>query len=83
MKTPKRAPYGFDSRDYKVNATFYLKYKIACVEWTEIQRVMHEIDISNGMYARFCTWMNGQTACEGGVYVWDLDRFLRGKAPLD
>jgi hypothetical protein len=29
-------------------------------------------------YKKFMKWMCGQTVMEGGVYPWDLDRFLKG-----
>ena len=32
---------------------------------------------------KFIHWMRGQTMTEGGVYPWDLERYLNNKPIID
>lgn len=34
-------------------------------------------------YDLFTRWMEGQTCCMGGVYKWDLERFINGRRVID
>ena len=43
-----------------------------CISWAEIERVLG-ID----KYMEFCDFMVGQTSCKEGVYVCDVENFLR------
>ena len=45
----------------------------AIVPWVYIEDKMYAKD-----YKRFLKWMEGQTTPEDGVFVWDLERFIRG-----
>jgi hypothetical protein len=43
------------------------------IPWCQCEQKM-----TKKQYNDFCYWMNGQTVMEGGVYPWDLQRFLEG-----
>lgn len=48
------------------------------IRWEEIEYVL-----GKRRYKKFCKWMDGQTCVEGGVFMWDLDRFLKGLPVID
>ena len=43
------------------------------IEWAEIEAVL-----GKRKYNSFIKWMYGQTVPIGGVYIWDLERWLNG-----
>ena len=49
---------------------FYIK---EYVPWDNIEEVM-----GKRRYKKFLKWMFGQTTYKEGVYVYDLERYLRG-----
>ena len=57
-----------------------MKYKITIddftpvVPWEQIELVMGKRN-----YDKFVEWMEGQTVSAFGVYLCDLERFLKGK----
>lgn len=51
---------------------------IPVIPWNQIEYVL-----GKRRYARFKKWMVGQTTMEGGVYVDDLDRFLKNLPVID
>ena len=44
-----------------------------CVPWEQIEKKM-----SKKGYKEFLKWMEGSTTPIGGVYSWDLERYLNG-----
>jgi len=48
------------------------------IPWEVIERTMKK-----GEYKKFCRFMGGQTVPEGGVFSWDLERFIRGLPCVD
>lgn len=42
------------------------------IAWSEIEQKLGKRD-----YKKFVHWMRGQTCTEAGVYIGDLDKFLR------
>lgn len=50
----------------------------AVIPWKQIEEVMGKRE-----YKRFNKWMIGQTVIEGGVYSWDLERFLNNQPIID
>ncbi len=48
------------------------------IPWEEIERVL-----GKRRYKKFSKWMYGQTSYQGGVFVLDLDRFLKGLPVID
>jgi len=48
------------------------------VPWKQIEEVLGKRE-----YKKFCKFMQGQTVVEGGVFVWDLERFLNNKPIID
>lgn len=50
----------------------------AVIPWQQI-----EIAFGKREYNRFCKWMRGQTCMLGGVFPWDLKRYLEGLEPND
>ena len=48
------------------------------IPWNQIEYVL-----GKRRYLRFAKWMSGQTTTEGGVYVSDLDRFLKNLPVID
>ena len=51
---------------------------IIIVSFKEIQKKM-----SKFQYEKFCKWMSGQTCMYDGVFIGDLDRFLKGLSVID
>lgn len=51
---------------------------IPVVPWQQIQALMMP-----ELYRQFCKYMEGQTCIEGGVFIGDLDRFLRNLPIID
>ena len=43
------------------------------VPWVQCEQRMGKRE-----YKKFIKWMCGQTVMEGGVYIWDLERYLLG-----
>ena len=48
------------------------------IPWSQIEYIL-----GKRRYARFAKWMQGQTTIEGGVYIDDLDRFLKNLPVID
>ena len=48
----------------------------AVIPWEAIKHEMYAKD-----YKEFVKWMGGQTVSDGGVFVDDLDLFLKNKKP--
>lgn len=46
---------------------------VPVVTWEQIDTLMLKHDAN-----KFKRWMRGQTTVAGGVYPWDLERFLKG-----
>lgn len=44
-----------------------------CIPWEQIEKKM-----SKKGYKEFLKWMEGSTTPIGGVYSWDLERYLNG-----
>lgn len=51
---------------------------LCVVPWEDIEQKM-----GKRMYKKFCKWMTGQTVSNHGVYVGDLERFLKGLPVVD
>lgn len=49
-----------------------------CIPWEQI-----EFTLGKREYKKFKKWMFGQTVPFGGVYTWDLERFLDGLPVID
>jgi len=62
----------------KLKQNITIKDFTPVISWEEIERVL-----GKRRYNRFCKWMEGQTSTYGGVYIDDLDRFLKGLAVID
>lgn len=50
----------------------------AVIPWEQI-----EFALGKRRYKQFLKWMDGQTCIAGGVYPWDLERYLRGLPVID
>lgn len=48
------------------------------IPWKQIEEAM-----GKRKYKKFLRWMSGQTVIEGGVYSWDLERFLNNQPIID
>ena len=55
-----------------------IKDFLAVVPWEQIEERMGKRE-----YKKFRKWMAGQTVIGGGVYPWDLDRYLKGLPVID
>ncbi len=49
-----------------------------CIPWTQLECVMGKRENK-----RFLKWLQGQTCVPEGVYVWDLERYLKGLPVVD
>lgn len=62
-------------KDFPVTATpFGQEY----IRWNDIERMLGEEN-----FKQFCDWMQGQTTPLGGVYPYDLNRWLQGLPCVD
>lgn len=48
-----------------------------CIPYEQLEMVLGERH-----YKKFIEWMEGQTVPIGGVYQWDLERWLRGDSAM-
>ncbi len=48
------------------------------IPWDQIVTLMGKREFKS-----FEKWMNGQTVIAGGVFPWDLERYLEGKPIID
>ena len=48
------------------------------ITWSELETVMGKREFN-----RFNKWMYGQTCAPEGVYIWDLERYLKGLPIID
>lgn len=55
--------------DFKISKLSKLHY----IKWDELEKVM-----GKKLNKIFIHWMRGQTSLPEGVYIWDLERFLKG-----
>jgi ribosomal protein L33 len=55
-------------KDFEILTTSEIDY----IAWKEIERVLGKRE-----YKKFCKWMNGQTCFKDGVYVCDVENYLR------
>lgn len=51
---------------------------IPCIPWEQIESKMGKKG-----FKEFNKWMGGQTVPQGGVYEWDLNRYLKGLPNID
>ncbi len=49
-----------------------------CIPWEQLREIMGKRE-----YDKFTKWINGQTCLPEGVYVWDLERYLKGLPVVD
>ncbi len=42
------------------------------VSWEQLKKFF------GGYYSNFEAWMRGQTCTENGVYVWDVEKYIKG-----
>ena len=55
-----------------------MDYFCACIPYEQLELVMGKRE-----YKKFMNYMFGQTVPIGGVYEWDLKRYLKGLPCLD
>jgi len=48
------------------------------IPFSQIEEILGEKE-----YIKFLEWMNGQTMIDGGVFPWDLERFLNNLPVID
>ena len=56
------------------------------IPWEQVEQVfVYHLGKRDGAarYRKFQKWMSGQTCTTGGVYPWDLARFLEGLPIID
>lgn len=51
---------------------------VECISWEQIEYTMGKRE-----YKKFVKWMYGQTVPIGGVYKWDLERYLNNLPVID
>ena len=51
---------------------------VPVVPWDQLKELLKPKELE-----RFQDWMNGQTSMVGGVFPWDLERFLNNLPVID